>query len=535
MATRKRQRDEDVASASGTPLWVRFTLSMTLALTVVMAAAGFFLYTAAGRVAEVGQEQSLVDTVRFSAPPYLDALEKQKLRAEREVYYSLEEQAGKDLAAAKREFPEESPVYKELSTYQTSSRETYKAARVERERKLNAMAQDAYWRQVSERTTEFENGSIRRAEVEFGPQKQRGIVYHYQTKSEQPAFDLIIPAAAHGGADSLFGLIVAMTLAVILVGAVVSLWVSNQVTQPIQQLVEDVRQISTGDLDHRVHAKGSGEVASLARALDRMTKSLAEARENEVELQVRQREVEVAGEVREQLLPQVTPRIAGYDIGALQQSSAAMGGDFYDYIEIGPNSRDGIGLLVCEVSGKGLPGALVGATARSYLRAKLAAGGDLKESLQDVNRQLARDVRRGMAVTSLYALVNPETGIATVASTGHKVPLIRYTGADKKVRLIHPEGIALGFDKGPVFERALNVQQVPIDPGDRLVLVNTGAVSLVNEAGEELGEKALYSLVMRFGALPTEAFVAKLRASLEEFCGDAALPRDVSIVTIARA
>ena len=169
------------------------------------------------------------------------------------------------------------------------------------------------------------------------------------------------------------------------------------------------------------------------------------------------------------------------------------------------------------------------------MRAKLTGGGDLKSALQEANKQLARDVRRGMAVTSIYALVDPREGIASVACTGHKLPLIRFTGADKKVRLIHPEGIALGFDKGPVFDGKLEITKAPVDPGDRLVLVNSGAVSITNDAGEELGEKALYALVMRFGALPTESFLAKLREALEQYRGESGLARDVSIVTLSRA
>jgi hypothetical protein len=122
-----------------------------------------------------------------------------------------------------------------------------------------------------------------------------------------------------------------------------------------------------------------------------------------------------------------------------------------------------------------------------------------------------------------------------VACTGHKIPLIRFTGADKKVRLVHPEGIALGFDKGPVFERALQTLQVPIEAGDRLVLVNSGAVVLANPQGQELGEKALYGHVMRHGAQDSEKFLERLRGAFDAHIDGAALPRDVSIVTIARA
>ena len=137
-------------------------------------------------------------------------------------------------------------------------------------------------------------------------------------------------------------------------------------------------------------------------------------------------------------------------------------------------------------------------------------------------------------MTGLYVLVDPGEGIASVACAGHKIPLIRYTAADKKVRLIQPEGIALGFDKGPVFDRAMSVLQVPLDPGDRLVLVNTGAVTITNPKGAELGEKPLYKQIMAAGSQPSDKFLAHMRAVLEKYAGGADLPHDVSIVTIGR-
>jgi serine phosphatase RsbU (regulator of sigma subunit) len=332
----------------------------------------------------------------------------------------------------------------------------------------------------------------------------------------------------------LFGLFAGSTFAIIVVGALVSMWVASRVSRPLRKIVEDVRHISAGDLRHRTHAEGGGEIVLLARSIDRMTKNLLEARENEIELQVRNREVELAAEVRGQLLPQATPEVPGYGIGHMHIASATLGGDFHDLIEVGTEEHRAVGLLVCEISGKGAPAALVGATARSYLRSRLPGGGDLKTALQDVNRQLVRDVPRGMAVASLYVLLDPEEGTVMVTCTGHKVPLIRYTGADRKVRLIHPEGIALGFDKGPVFNSTLQVAKVPVDRGDRLVLVNSGAVTIANSQGAELGEKALYTQIMRLGGLGTEAFLARLREALEAYRGEGPLQRDVSVLTLAR-
>lgn len=525
-ASKRKARDEEKPSG-GLPITARFALSMALALTLVMSAAGFLLYQSAARVSRNVQETTLVDAVSWTAPSLFQDFERVKVRAEREVYYALQDRVQRDMAQTARDFPEGSATRNALQGYQSALRDEIKGSREERERKLVELGSAPI------RAAASANGVVRG--VVDAPGDVPVHFYRMDGRDGLPDFKLYLPDSASSSEQSLLGLVLGATLAVILAGAIVSVWVANQVARPISEIVEDIRHISTGDLAHRTRAKAAGgEIGTLARAIDRMTNSLAAARENEVELQVRQREVEVAAEVREQLLPQTTPTLPGYDIGALHIGAAELGGDFHDFVEIGPQGRDGVGLLVCEVSGRGTPGAIVGATARSYLHARLSAGGDVKQSMQEVNRQLARDVRRGMAVTSLYALIDGAQGIATVACPGHKVPLIRYTAADKKVRLIHPEGIALGFDKGPVFDGKLEVTKVPIEPGDRLVLVNSGAVTVQTPEGAELGEKALYGLLMRLGGLPTHQFLAKLRAAIEQHAGGVAPARDVSVLTIAR-
>jgi serine phosphatase RsbU (regulator of sigma subunit) len=250
-----------------------------------------------------------------------------------------------------------------------------------------------------------------------------------------------------------------------------------------------------------------------------------------MELSVRDREIALAGDVREALLPQTTPKIAGYDLGSLHVDSPTPGGDFHEFIEL----DDGrVGLLVCDVSGRGIHGAMIGAIARSYLRVELSRGGEVAAALSRANVELARDVRRGMYVTAMYVLVDPKEGIATVACAGHKMPLIRFAAADKKIRLIQPEGIALGLDKGSVFDSALKVQKMPIEPGDRIVIANTGPVGVKNDAGEELGEKAFYRQVLQHAGMPTEAMLEAVRSDLQTFAGKEAFPNDISIVSLRR-
>ena len=342
-------------------------------------------------------------------------------------------------------------------------------------------------------------------------------------------FRLLAPPEGAPGRD-LLGMIVGILIVVVMVGAGVALWVANQVSRPIQRLVEDVRQIAKGDLKHKTRAVGVGEVQLLARSIDRMTRELETAQEAELELSVREREMDLASGVREALLPLTTPLVEGFDIGALRLSSATLGGDFHDFIE----REDGrVGLLVCDVSGQGVPAALVGATARSYLRAELMHADDELAAFRKVNRWLAGDVRRGMFVTALYVLVDPGADRARVVCAGHKLPLLRYAAEDGKLRVVHPEGIALGFDKGPVFDRRLEAIDVPLEPGDRLFLSNSAPVAMVNASGRELGEKAFYSRVQKHAALPVLQSLKALRGDLDQFTGGQ-IPSDVSLVTLAR-
>ena len=508
----------------GMRLRARFTLLMSVALTIVMAAAGFFLYSTTSKIAASVQERSLVSTVRLTASIAQQDAERERLLTQRDTIGGL-------IRDIERGIAEDTP--ESIDSFQ----EEMRAKWAEKQRKIDALSETPPWKQTGKSLRKHGSDErVRSTSITYGPDQLAGTLYRYEDRRrpEQPPFDLLLPGSATQSEQGLLGLILGTVIVVILVGSGVSVFVANQVAGPLEQIVADVRQISTGDLNHHTRSRGGGEVGLLARAIDRMTKNLKDARETEVELQVREREVEVAGEVSEALLPQTTPRIEGYDLGAVHLQSSELGGDFHDFIELG-DDKQRVGLLVCDVSGKGLPGALVGATARSFLRSELLRGTDVEASFQLVNRQVAQDMRRGVYVTALYVLVDPQEGIATVACAGHKIPLIRYTAADKKVRLIQPEGIALGFDKGPVFDRTLKVLQVPLDPGDRLVLVNTGAVTITNPGGRELGEKPLYKQVMALGSQPSDKFLVHLRAALEKFSGDAELPHDVSIVTIGRA
>jgi len=358
---------------------------------------------------------------------------------------------------------------------------------------------------------------------------KEAVLYRYQTADGK--HDWLVPVASESVGSQLAKVIGSIMLLVVLVGALVALWVAGQVVGPLKDVVDDIRQISRGDLGHRTRARGGGEVALLARAVDRMSGDLEAAREAEIELSIRQRELELAAGVREALMPFDTPQVEGYDVRAAHLPSGELLGDFHLFITF----EDGrVGLVVCDVSGLGVPAALVGATARAYLASELALGRDLASAFQSVNRRLERDVRRGMYVTALCAVVDPTTGKVQLVCAGHKVPLLVYTAADKKLRKLHPGGIALGFDKGPVFDRSLEVLDFVLAKGDRVVLSSVGPIQVQNPAGEELGEAAWFRAVARRAGEATAPFLRGLKKTIEDFVDDEPYVKDVSILTLQR-
>lgn len=482
MARTKKGSD---LTLGGQSLASRFAMTMTIALAAVMVIAGVFLYSRMVSAAQDVQEKTFVEATRLQGP-FLEQLRDDNQAEIREKVYGEKRDPNKKRI--------DNPVPASNTTAQL-----------------------------------YANGDVKRVDVFYGENKQTpGHMYLY--KDIMPP--LLVPATAKdSAADGLLPIILGVILFVILAGAFVAYWVGSAVARPLELIVDDIAQISRGDLRHRTRVRAGGEVMLLAKSIDRMAGNLEQAQEAQLELSVREREIALAGDVREALLPRTTPAIQGYDLGALHVDSPTPGGDFHEFIEF----EDGrVGLLVCDVSGRGIPGAMIGAIARSYLRVELARGGDVGEAFVRVNAEIARDVRRGMYVTALYLLVDPQAGTATVACAGHKMPLIRYAAVDKKIRLVQPEGIALGFDPGPVFKRTLQVQKIPIDTGDRIVIANTGPVGVQNAADEELGEKAFYRYVLQHAGLSTNAMLEALKGDLSTYADGRSFPSDISIVSLLR-
>ena len=199
-----------------------------------------------------------------------------------------------------------------------------------------------------------------------------------------------------------------------------------------------------------------------------------------------QHELRVAQLIQKTLLPKDLPALPGWQISEYYQAARQVGGDFYDFIYF----DDGrLGLVIGDVTDKGVPAALLMATTRSVLRAvaqRVAAPGEV---LERVNEILHPDIPPKMFVTCLYALLDPESGQLRYANAGHDLPYHRHTTGE--VTELRATGMPLGLMPGMHYEE----KETRLAPGEIILFHSDGIVEAHNEHREMFGFPRLMRLV----------------------------------------
>ena len=315
----------------------------------------------------------------------------------------------------------------------------------------------------------------------------------------------------------------------VLLGVGVSYAFAGRIVRPVRGLMRDMDIVSRGDFDHITKATSRDEIGLLAMAFNDMTKSLQAARELEREAERVQGELNTTREIQAHLLPSKIPQLPGFDIYQAYSSAKEVGGDYFDYI---PVDRENLGIVVADVSGKGLPGAMVMAQTRAVLRMLATGNASASGTLSQVNAVIARDIKRGMFVTMIYAILNVRQKTLTVASAGHN-PMVLVRARTGQVELVNPAGIALGFDKGPIFNRTIKEQTIQLYKGDHVVLYTDGVVEAMDEKHEEYGDERFYRWVQANSRdKKSRDLVAGIMKEMETHRGRAEQHDDITVVTV---
>lgn len=205
-----------------------------------------------------------------------------------------------------------------------------------------------------------------------------------------------------------------------------------------------------------------------------------------IEKQRLEAQLEVARQVQLQLLPPRDPQIEGYDISAYNFPTEEVSGDYYDWVRI---YDDQIGIVIADVSGKGVPAALLMAFLRASLRAATHIGYAPHISMSKVNYLLWESIERNQFVTAFYGILDATNRTLSYSNAGHSPALLMK--ADGTARFEERGGVPLGMFRDSRYYEYFE----PIEPGEVFVLYTDGVTEAMNAAGEEYGRDRLVAAV----------------------------------------
>lgn len=323
-----------------------------------------------------------------------------------------------------------------------------------------------------------------------------------------------------------------------------------------------------------------------AQLLGLLGSQLAQTLERErlhQELLARQRleqELSLAREIQTSFLPACCPYIPGYHMEAFYKAARQVGGDFYDFIEL-PDAPDGsgadmaapraqpkstpaltrcemelefwrsgrsnsrlapkqppqplpteaprLGIVIADVTDKGVPAALFMVLSRTLIRATASDGRPPRAVLEQANRLILTDARSGLFVTCFYGILDTQTGAFTYADGGHNYPLL-YRAATGKVEQLQTQGIVIGIVPEPRFEQ----RTTTIEPGDVLCFYTDGVTEAMNPRRQLFDEERLTEILRRSHHLPPEQIIERIIEAVSNFCASAPQADDITLVVLKR-
>ncbi|HPA46218.1 MAG TPA: SpoIIE family protein phosphatase [bacterium] len=241
-----------------------------------------------------------------------------------------------------------------------------------------------------------------------------------------------------------------------------------------------------------------------------------------------EREMELASEVQRLLLPASTPDIPGFSFGAYGLAARQVGGDYYDFIWV-DDFR--LALVVADVSGKGVPGALTMAMVRSALRALSRHADGARDLLIRLNEFIAHDIRRDMFISMMIAVLNTETGQLEIARAGHD-PLILLREGEKQPHLIQPDGIVLGLVGGQTFEDYTEEEIIDLEGGDIVVFYTDGITEAMNPDGQEYSLKRFLGNIIQMRHEDPTGLIEGVNKDLARFASGVPQHDDLTMLVL---
>jgi sigma-B regulation protein RsbU (phosphoserine phosphatase) len=305
-------------------------------------------------------------------------------------------------------------------------------------------------------------------------------------------------------------------------------------TRPLERLARAARRLAGGDLSTQVEDVKSGdEIGDLAASFNGMVKELnhyvQELTSTTKEKTRIQSELDMARQIQQSVLPRIYPPFPDrqeFDLFARNLPAREVGGDFYDFFFV---DDDHLGMVVADVSGKGVPAALFMTVSRTLIKTAAVHHPHPAKALAEVNDQLVPDNEMCMFVTVFYGVYELSTGVMRFVSAGHPSPILRRADGETR-QLPKLAGRALGVMENLTLE----VGEIDLMPGDCFLVFTDGLDEAVNERGEMFGIERAAEWLARTEPASAPVVLDRLIEAWRGFTGAVEQFDDLTLLTFRR-
>jgi phosphoserine phosphatase RsbU/P len=278
----------------------------------------------------------------------------------------------------------------------------------------------------------------------------------------------------------------------------------------------------------RVDVPSKDEVGQLIERFNQMTANLDQAQQERLEKERMQGELNVARNIQANLLPTQPPDLKGWQIAFHCTPAKELGGDFYDWFLLDEGRK--LGLVIADVSGKGVPAALHMANLRNLTRFAARSNEGPTVTLKRVNEAAFPDLKGESFVTMLYIEIDLRTRAGKMVSAGHEPALIVRNG---KVEEVKAKGMPIGVAEPEDFDFIVKGTEFQLQPGDQFVIYTDGVTEAMNAAEAQFGREALNQAIV--GPKGSQATLDKLLSAVRNHAQGFEQSDDLTVLILGAA
>ena len=308
----------------------------------------------------------------------------------------------------------------------------------------------------------------------------------------------------------------------ILIASALALAFSRTVTKPLARLSAVAQKLAGGDFEARVSIDSGDEFGSLGRIFNSVGPQLKEHYHM-------RRSLEVAEEIQKNLLPESSPEIPGLDIYGMTLFSDETGGDYFDYLCVDEENKEKLCVTVGDVTGHGIPAAILMTTVRGFLRLRATMPGSLGDIVSDINREFGKDVEdSGQFMTMFLVRIDRSNNRIDWVRAGHDPALLYDPDSDAFIGLNEGRGLPLGVAADTVYQSSSR----DIKPGQIVFMGTDGIWEARNPDGELFGKERLQQVIQTNSREPARTIALSILDAVEAFRGKDEQEDDLTLVVV---